>query len=89
MMGALMGYIHSIQQIVFDVFRRPELIAIIFAGVAGPMAVTSYANSRLVERLGTRRLAHFGLCAFTLVSASTSQRHARREPLAVRRAAGG
>jgi DHA1 family bicyclomycin/chloramphenicol resistance-like MFS transporter len=66
MMGALMGYINSIQQIVFDVFQRPDLIAATFAGVAGPMAVTSYANSRLVERIGTRRLAHFGLSGFTL-----------------------
>jgi DHA1 family bicyclomycin/chloramphenicol resistance-like MFS transporter len=64
MMGALMGYINSVQQIVFDVFRRPELIAATFAGVAGPMAVTSYANSRLVERIGTRRLAHAGLTGF-------------------------
>ncbi|MDB5721902.1 MAG: Bcr/CflA subfamily drug resistance transporter, partial [Alphaproteobacteria bacterium] len=39
MMGALMGYVMSIQQIVFDVFRRPELIAATFAGVAGPMAL--------------------------------------------------
>jgi DHA1 family bicyclomycin/chloramphenicol resistance-like MFS transporter len=68
LMSALMGYILSIQQIVFDVFRRPELIAITFAGIAGPMAVTSYANSRLVERLGTRRIAHFGLAAFTLAA---------------------
>ena len=68
LMGALMGYILSIQQIVFDVYRRPELIAITFAGIAGPMAITSYANSRLVERLGTRRIAHFGLSAFTLVA---------------------
>ncbi|MEA3003347.1 MAG: transporter, family, multidrug resistance protein [Sphingomonadales bacterium] len=68
LVSALMGYILSIQQIVFDVFRRPELIAITFAGIAGPMAVTSYANSRLVERLGTRRIAHFGLAAFTLAA---------------------
>jgi DHA1 family bicyclomycin/chloramphenicol resistance-like MFS transporter len=66
MMASLMGYINSIQQIVFDVFRRPELIAATFAGVALPMAATSYANSRLVERIGTRRIAHTGLALFTL-----------------------
>ncbi|MGZ8335196.1 MAG: multidrug effflux MFS transporter [Allosphingosinicella sp.] len=66
MMGALTGYIVSIQQIVFDVFGRPELIALCFIGVAGPMAVTSYLSSRLVERLGMRRIAHFGLILFTL-----------------------
>jgi DHA1 family bicyclomycin/chloramphenicol resistance-like MFS transporter len=69
MMGGLMGYINSIQQVVFDVFQRPGLIAATFAGVAGPMAVTSYANSRLVERVGTRRLAHAGLCGFTVMAA--------------------
>ncbi len=68
MLGALMSYINSIQQIVFDVFGRPELIAITFAGIAVPMAVTSWLNSRLVERIGTRRIAHAGLCLFTLFS---------------------
>jgi DHA1 family bicyclomycin/chloramphenicol resistance-like MFS transporter len=65
MTGALMGYVMSIQQIVFDVFRRPEMIALTFAGVAGPMAITSYLNSRLVERLGARRIGHAGLLLFT------------------------
>ncbi|HEU0133660.1 MAG TPA: multidrug effflux MFS transporter [Allosphingosinicella sp.] len=66
MMASLMGYINSIQQIVFDVFRRPELIAATFAGVALPMAFTSWLNSRIVERIGTRRVAHTGLALFTL-----------------------
>ncbi len=65
MMGALMGYINSIQQIVFDVFARPDLIAIAFAAIAAPMALTSYLNSRLVGRIGIRRLAHLGLLCFT------------------------
>lgn len=65
MMGALMGYINSVQQIVFDVFHRPDLIAATFAAVALPMAATSYLNSRLVERIGTRRIAHLGLALFT------------------------
>jgi len=69
MMGALIGYLNSVQQIVFDVFHRPALVAIVFAAVAGPMAATSWLNSRLVERIGTRRLAHLGLVSFTLVAA--------------------
>lgn len=69
MMGALIGYLNSVQQIVFDVFHRPSLVAIVFAAVAGPMAVTSWLNSRLVERIGSRRLAHLGLASFTLVAA--------------------
>jgi DHA1 family bicyclomycin/chloramphenicol resistance-like MFS transporter len=64
-MGALFSFIGSIQQIIFDVFGRPELIAIAFAIIAGPMAITSYANSRLVERLGPRWLLLRALSVFT------------------------
>ena len=68
MMGALMGYLNSIQQIVFDVFRSPGLIGLTFAAVALPMAAASYTNSRLVERLGVKRLAHLGAAAFTTLA---------------------
>ena len=68
MIGALTGFIISIQQIVFDVFRHPELIALVFAGVAVPMAVASWLNSRLVEQVGTRWIAHFGLVLFTITA---------------------
>jgi DHA1 family bicyclomycin/chloramphenicol resistance-like MFS transporter len=67
-MGALFGFIGSIQQIVFDVFGRPDLIALAFALIAGPMALTSYANSRLVGRMGPRWLLLRALGAFTLLA---------------------
>lgn len=54
--GCLFGFINSVQQIVFDVFGAAELMAIIFAIIATPMAINSYLNSRLVERLGSRRI---------------------------------
>lgn len=66
--GALFAFIGSIQQIVFDVFGRPALIGLVFACIAGPMAATSYANSRLVMRLGARRLLTAALIAFTAIS---------------------
>ena len=66
--GALFAFIGSIQQIVFDVFGRPELIGLVFACIAGPMAASSYANSRLVMRLGSRRLLLSALAAFTLAA---------------------
>ena len=69
LMGGLMGYINSVQQIVTDVFGRADLLALVFALIAGPMAVTSYANARLVERVGVRRMAHGGLAAMTALSA--------------------
>jgi DHA1 family bicyclomycin/chloramphenicol resistance-like MFS transporter len=66
--GGLFGFIGSIQQIVFDVFNRPELIGLVFACIAGPMGISSYANSRLVMRLGARRLLLTALTAFTAMA---------------------
>lgn len=66
--GGLFAFIGSIQQIVFDVFGRPALIGLVFACIAGPMALSSYANSRLVMRLGARRLLLLALGALTIVS---------------------
>ena len=68
LMGALFAFINSIQQIVFDVYRRPELIGIVFACIAGPMTFSSYANSRLVMRLGSRRILLAGLAGFTAIA---------------------
>jgi DHA1 family bicyclomycin/chloramphenicol resistance-like MFS transporter len=69
LMGGLMGYINSVQQIVADVFRRPDLLALVFAAVAVPMAAASYTNARLVERVGVRRMAQGGLAAVTAICA--------------------
>lgn len=64
----LIAYISSIQQIVFDVFRRPELIGAVFAAVAAPMALASFTNSKLVGRFGLRRVAHSGVAAFATLT---------------------
>lgn len=63
--GALLGFINSIQQVIFDIFQRPELIGIAFACIAGPMAISSWLNSRLVMRFGSRRLLLTAMSAFT------------------------
>jgi DHA1 family bicyclomycin/chloramphenicol resistance-like MFS transporter len=68
LMGALFAFIGSIQQIVFDVFGRPSLLPWVFAAIAGPMALSSYANSRLVVRFGSRRLLLIALGGFTAAS---------------------
>lgn len=64
LMGGLFAFINSIQQIVFDVFGRPELIALVFAAVAGPLALSSWTNSRIVERLGARPILLAALACF-------------------------
>lgn len=66
--GALFGFIGSVQQVMADVFHRPELLTTVFAGVAGTMAVGSFLNSRIVMRLGTRVISHTALTLLTLVA---------------------
>ena len=64
--GGLTAYIASIQQIVFDVFREPAAIGLVFGAIAAPMALASWANSRIVGRFGVRRVGHAGLAAFSV-----------------------
>jgi DHA1 family bicyclomycin/chloramphenicol resistance-like MFS transporter len=66
--GGLTAYIASIQQIVFDVFHAPAAIGIVFAGVAAPMSLASWYNSRIVTRFGLRRVGHLGVIAFAAVT---------------------
>jgi len=66
--GGLTAYIASIQQIVFDTFDAPNAIALVFAVVAAPMALSSWLNSRIVERFGLRRVGHLGLIGFVVIT---------------------
>ncbi|QIL02685.1 multidrug effflux MFS transporter [Sphingomonas sinipercae] len=67
--SALVAYISSVQQIVFDVFDKPQLIGLVFAAVAAPMGVASWANSKVVGRFGLRRVGHSAAVGFALVTA--------------------
>ncbi|MFZ4165668.1 multidrug effflux MFS transporter [Brevundimonas sp. NPDC058933] len=70
--GALFAFINSSQQIFFDVFKSPGLFTTVFAMVAGGIALASVLNSRLVEKLGSRLIAHtalMGFIAFSLLHA--------------------
>lgn len=64
-MGALFSFINSIQQIVFDIFRAPDLIGLVFAGIAGALAASSWLNSRIVTRFGSRRIMLIALSTFS------------------------
>jgi DHA1 family bicyclomycin/chloramphenicol resistance-like MFS transporter len=66
--AALVAYISSIQQIVFDAFDSPHLIGLVFGAIAAPMALASWFNSRIVERFGLRRVGHAAAAAFALVT---------------------
>jgi len=71
--SALIAYISSIQQIIFDVFKAPDLIGLVFAAIAAPMALASWFNSKIVQRFGLRRVGHsasLSLAIVTIVHAS-------------------
>lgn len=66
--GALMGFINSAQQVYVGIYDLGAWFPLLFAVVAGLMAVSSFANSRLVGRLGMRRLSHGALIGFFAVN---------------------
>jgi len=66
--GGLFGFIGSIQQIVFDIFKVPHLLALVFASVAGTMAIGSFVNSRIVMKYGTRLISHTALIGFIVMA---------------------
>jgi DHA1 family bicyclomycin/chloramphenicol resistance-like MFS transporter len=68
--AALVAYISSVQQIIFDVFKMPNLIGLVFAAIAAPMALASWFNSRIVERFGLRRVGHSAALALAIVTAT-------------------
>lgn len=68
-LGSLLGFITSVQQIFFDVFHEAAIFPLAFAGIAGFMALGSFFNSRLVERIGARRLSQGSLIIFIALAA--------------------
>ncbi len=71
MFGALMGYLGSTQQIFeTEVYGLGAIFPVVFGSLAAVMGVASFINSRLVRRLGMRRLSHFGISAYVVFSAA-------------------
>jgi len=68
--SALVAYISSIQQIIFDAFHEGRFIGLVFAAIAAPMALASWTNSRIVGRFGLRRVGHSAAAALVLVTAA-------------------
>ena len=66
--GALFGFINSAQQIYVGIYGLGVWFPVLFACIAGMMAVSSFLNSRLVGRFGMRRLSHGALIGFLDVS---------------------
>jgi DHA1 family bicyclomycin/chloramphenicol resistance-like MFS transporter len=69
MFGSLIAYVGTVQQIFSECFHRPTLMPSMFALCAILMGVAAYGNSRIVERLGMRRISHAALLTFIAVAA--------------------
>lgn len=68
MFGSLFGFIASAQQVFVGLYGMGNLFPLIFALVAGTMALSSLLNSRIVGRFGMRRISHGAICGFILSS---------------------
>jgi MFS transporter, DHA1 family, multidrug resistance protein len=66
--GAMLGYINSAQQLVAEHFGAGARFPLIFAAMAMTMAGTAFINSRIVVRLGARRVSHGAVLAYIVAS---------------------
>lgn len=66
--GGLIGFLLSIEQVLDVEFDAAHLLGLVFAAVAGPMALASLFNSRMVVRLGTRALSHRAILGYVMVA---------------------
>jgi DHA1 family bicyclomycin/chloramphenicol resistance-like MFS transporter len=66
--ATMFGFVNCSQQIYVDLYGVGEMFPVIFAGVAGVIAVSNFANSRLVGRIGMRRLSQGALLLFLAIS---------------------
>ena len=62
--GCLFGFVTSAQQVFEEALGAGRWFTLAFALVAASMGVSAYLNSRIVERLGTRRVSHTALLGF-------------------------
>ena len=66
--GVLFGFISQAEQIYTQIYDRGPAFTLYFSLVAVFMAASSFANSQLVARFGTRRCSQAALCAFIAIA---------------------
>jgi MFS transporter, DHA1 family, multidrug resistance protein len=69
-LGLLVAYIASAQQVFGTAYGLGRLFPLAFGSVACAIALASFINSRLVRRIGMRRLSHSALIAHLGFSAT-------------------
>lgn len=68
-LSGLFGFLNSAQQVFAEVLGAGEIFPLIFAAIAGTMAVSSLLNARIVEKLGMRKVSHGALIGFIAFAA--------------------
>ncbi len=68
MLGCLLSYVASSQQIFVDIYQIGPLFPVAFAGTAAAMILANFTNARIVMRFGPRIVSHTALALFALVS---------------------
>ncbi len=63
--GGLFGFINAAQQVYVGIYGLGVWFPLAFAVMAGFMSAASYLNSRVVQKVGMRRLSHGALLVFT------------------------
>ncbi|MDB5670832.1 MAG: transporter [Alphaproteobacteria bacterium] len=66
--GGIIAFVSSAQQVFADTFHQGGRFSLLFAICAFSMGCASFANSRLVERLGTRTISQTGIIALIVLS---------------------
>ena len=68
LIGALFGFVNSVQQVFEQVFGQPKVFPIAFALMAGCMSLSSLTNAWLVGRMGMRPVSHRALIGFIAIN---------------------
>jgi DHA1 family bicyclomycin/chloramphenicol resistance-like MFS transporter len=63
-LSGLFGFLNSAQQVFAQVLDAEAIFPLVFAAIAGTMAVSSLLNARIVEKLGMRKVSHWALIGF-------------------------
>ena len=66
--GVLFGFVSQAEQVYTEIYGLGATFTLYFSLVAVFMSLSSFTNSRLVERFGMRRLSHGALIGFVALS---------------------
>lgn len=66
--SAMFGFVNTAQQVFSEVYPLGDLFPLAFASLGLAMAFAALVNSRIVERLGSRRVSHAALLGLVVLA---------------------